>query len=925
MQLLARAPMEFTPAARKSPVVLQIPMPDGGFARFRVQQSPISLPDPSGKHSDFLSFSGQGIDDRTATLRGDISPAGFHAQIISIKETVYVDPYAANDQVNCISYYRKDLSRQGAPFQCFAGLPDSLPSFQTVPAHLRSTLPHGANGAMLSTVRAAFAATGEYTNFFRQAGDTDDQAKGRALDALKVTMNRVNGIWERDAAVRYMLLADATELSIIYPDPATDPYTNVNDAGAMATDNQTNLDNVVGDANYDMGHVVAMSGAGGVGAAGVCVTGQKAMGATASDNPVGDAFDVDYVAHEVIHQWDGSHTFNDNANGSCMGNWEQKAAYEPGSGSTVSSYAGICDSANLQKNSDDYFHGGSIVQILDYLTNNASCLAKTATGNTPPTVTAPASFTIPQTTPFTLTATASDPDGDAVTYSWEEFDLGPASPPESDDGMRPILRPYKPVTTPSRTFPSLTYILNNANAPPATFMGTSATGSVCADGTTCITGEVMPVTTRTMAFRVTVRDNRAGGGGINDATTMVNVRADSGPFVVTAPNTNVTVTGGSQLTVTWNVANTTAAPVSAANVKISYSTDGGMTFPTVLSASTPNDGTEAVTVPNGDTTTARIKVEGVDNIFFDVSDANFTVSGSGPTPTPSPSPSSSPTPTPTPASGFGNISTRLSVGTGDEVAIGGFIIAGKQTSAGAQPSAGTQPKKVIIEGKGPSLGKVDPPVPGFLADPNLELHDGTGATIASDDNWHDETNEQEIMDSGLAPTEDAESAILMTLNPGNYTAIERGANGSTGIGLVEIYDLDPTVDTTLANISTRGQVGTGDNVLIGGIIIVGTAMQRVIVRAIGPSLLNFDPPVPGALADPILELHNPDGSILATNDDWRDTQQDEIIATGLPPTDDLESAIVATLAPGPYTAIVYGFDNSTGDAVVEAYALAPAP
>jgi len=268
---------------------------------------------------------------------------------------------------------------------------------------------------------------------------------------------------------------------------------------------------------------------------------------------------------------------------------------------------------------------------------------------------------------------------------------------------------------------------------------------------------------------------------------------------------------------------------------------------------------------------------------------------------------------------LGNISTRVSVQTGDDVAIGGFIV----NAPTANPAA--QPLKVIMRGIGPSLGNANPPVAGALADPSLELHDGTGATIAMDDNWMDEPNAQEIIDSTVAPTDPAESAELMSLNPGNYTVIERGTNGGTGVGLVEVYDLDNTVDTVLANISTRGLVGTGDNVLIGGFIIVGTDMQRVILRAIGPSLLNANPPVPGALADPTLELHDSTGAIVAMNDDWRSDQEAEIIATMVPPTDDAESAIVQTLAPGNYTAIVQGFNGTTGDALVEVYAIPPAP
>ena len=884
-QLLAQAPLEFTDEARTNPAVITLPMPDGSFARFQIQESPISLPDPSGASSEFMSYSGQGIDDRTASVRLDVSPAGFHAQILSASETVYIDPYSTNDTINCISYYKSDLQRNGARPECFAPISDHFgllgtPGISRSPT-LAGLTPSAANGATLRSYRTAIAATGEYTTFFRQAGDTDDQAKARALTAIKTTMNRVNGIWGRDVAVRYVLLADVDELKIIYTDGATDPYTN-NDANKLTDENQTNLDNVITDPNYDIGHVFATS-PGGVGGGGVCLTGQKAIGATGINMPVGDAFDVDFVAHEIIHQWQGNHTFNESVAGSCTpGNRNAATAYEPGSGSTVASYAGICDPANLQASSDDYFHGGSIAEILNFAKNTATCNASTPTGNTPPTVTAPASFTIPQNTPFTLTATASDPNGDTLTYGWEEFDLGTASPPNSDDGTRPIFRPYRPATSPSRTFPSLTYILNNANNPPMTFTGTSPTGAICANGETCISGEVMPTTTRTMNFRVTVRDNRAGGGGINDATTQVNVRADSGPFVVTAPNTAVTVAGGSQLNVTWNVANTNAAPVSATNVKISLSTDGGNTFPTVLVASTANNGSATVTVPNVPTTTARIKVEAVDNIFFDISDTNFTITGNG---------------TPTV---LANISTRLPVGTGDNVLIAGFIVTGNQN------------KKVIVRAIGPSLT-----LAGKLADPTLELHDASGALLESNDNWVDSPNKQAIIDSTIPPPNDAESAIVRSVPPGNYTAIERGVNNGTGIGVVEAYDLDTAANSKLANISTRGLVQTGDNVLFAGTIVVGQASQKVIIRALGPST-----GVPGAMADPTLELHDVNGALLETNDNWVDSPNKQaIIDSTIPPPNNAESAIVRILAPGNYTAIVRGVNNSTGIAVVEVYAL----
>jgi hypothetical protein len=253
---------------------------------------------------------------------------------------------------------------------------------------------------------------------------------------------------------------------------------------------------------------------------------------------------------------------------------------------------------------------------------------------------------------------------------------------------------------------------------------------------------------------------------------------------------------------------------------------------------------------------------------------------------------------------LGNISSRVSVGTDDNVLIGGFIV------------TGTQPKQVIARAIGPSLG-----IAGQLSDPILELHDSAGAIIATNDNWQESANKQAIIDTGLAPTQDKESAILMTLAPGPYTAIVRGVNATTGIALVEVYDSDRTVDSKLGNISSRGLVQTDDNVMIGGVIILGDTDAEILVRAIGPELTAAG--VDGALEDPILELHDKDGVLITTNDDWKATQQTEIEATGLAPTDDHESAILATLSPNNYTAIVRGKNDTTGVALVEVYNTGP--
>jgi hypothetical protein len=257
-----------------------------------------------------------------------------------------------------------------------------------------------------------------------------------------------------------------------------------------------------------------------------------------------------------------------------------------------------------------------------------------------------------------------------------------------------------------------------------------------------------------------------------------------------------------------------------------------------------------------------------------------------------------------------NISTRLRVQTGDSVLIGGFIV------------TGSAPKRMIIRGIGPSLANAG--ITGFLADPALELHDSSGALLASNDNWkiNDQTHqsqEAEIRATTIPPTDDFESAIVATLAPNQgYTAIVRGQSGATGIAVVEAYDLDTAANSLLANISTRGLVETGDNVLIGGFII-GPATgfsTEVVVRGLGPSL-----PVAGALGDPTLELRDGNGAVLGANDNWKDTQQAALEATTIAPGNDLDSAIVTALAPGAYTAIVRGANNTTGVGLVEIYNL----
>ena len=615
--LLQQAPLEDQVSPQNSELVITLPMPDDKFSRFRFVESPIMEDALQAQYPDIRTYNGQGIDDPAATVRFDITPKGFHAMILSQDGSVFIDPYSKNDSDNYISYFKRDFQKEDRSFACLVGngVPNALEK-----KHLDDLL-NGENelvnyGGTLHTYRLAMAATGEYTAFH---GGT----VAGAAAAIVTTMNRVNGVYQRDLSVRMVLVANNN--NIIYTNAATDPYTNTS---SDLTANQNNITTVIGTANYDVGHLVGTGGGGVATLNSPCNAANKARGLTGSPSPVGDPFDIDYVAHEMGHQFGGNHTFNSTQDNCGGGNRAATAAYEPGSASTIQGYAGICGTQDLQRNSDDYFHIRSLEEMTTFINTNA-CDAESANGNNIPVVTAAAACTVPINTPFELTGSATDANGDALTYTWEEYDLGASTTaiPNTDasGGARPIFRSYKPaVGGATRSFPSLPFILSNTNVPPSTFAGTNSVGTVCSFGS-CLTGELLPAITRTMNFQLTARDNRAGGGAIRSANTTVTVSNTSGPFAVTSPNTAVSINGNTNQTVTWNVASTTAAPVSCANVDILLSTNGGTTFPTVLAAGTANDGTQTVLFPNAGTTTARVKIKCSTSCFFDISNVNFTM------------------------------------------------------------------------------------------------------------------------------------------------------------------------------------------------------------------------------------------------------------------------------------------------------------
>ncbi len=611
-RVLAQSPLEFSDEARNRENIIEIPTPDGKLERFKILETALLAPHVAAEFPDWKYFQAYGIDDPTATARFGITLLGFHATVFSTRGTYQIDPYQRGDVDNYITYFKRDVQRT-TNFHC--DLDEKMHEAETPTTYKFFGTPEFSHGSQIRTYRLAIAATGEYTAVF------GGQAAG--LAAVTITANRMNGIYRKDFAVGLQLVSGT---NLVYPDAATDPYTNVLNSAQLDVNN-TNINTVLGSANYDVGHLFATSNNGIAQLSSICGSG-KGRGASGQPNPQGDGFDVDYVAHEIGHQIGGNHTFNSDSN---CGSGNAAARKEPGSGVTIMSYAGICSStSNLQRNAIEIFQGHSQQEAIAFLGAGGAACGTLSGSNMIPTVTAPAAVSIPFNTPFSLTATAADGNGDPLTYVWEHNTasggLTSSYPGTTDDddtnlgASRVLMRSYLPTNSPTRTFPSLPYILNFANEAPVTYTGTSPTGSVCA--ATCITGEDLPSVARTINYRVTVRD---GQGGVADATTDVSFVNTTTPFTITSQNTAITYAGNSTQTVTWNVSGTTAAPINTANVKISFSTDGGQTFPNTLLASTPNDGTQTVTIPNISTTTGRIKVEAIGNIFFDINNASVTV------------------------------------------------------------------------------------------------------------------------------------------------------------------------------------------------------------------------------------------------------------------------------------------------------------
>jgi subtilisin-like proprotein convertase family protein len=565
----------------------KLPHPDGNLYNYRAKENSTMDPVLGNIFPEIKTYDASGVNNGS-TVKWDITPHGLHAMImIPGESTVFIDPAIKGNTQYYIVYEKKDFITTKT-FEC---------DFDLEIKKLKK--PAGGTPKMfgtcqLRTYRLALSATGEYTMFH---GGTVALAQA----AQVTSMNRVNGLYERDMAITMVIIANNN--LIVYTNAATDPFTN-GTPGTMINQNQTNTDAVIGSANYDIGHVFGTNSGGLAGLGVVCTGLQKARGVTGSAAPIGDPFDIDYVAHEIGHQFGANHTQNNNCNRN------NATAVETGSGNTIMGYAGIC-APNTQNNSNDHFSGKSLEEIsFEILSTGHTCEATTALANSAPIILSTAgNINVPISTPFALTATVSDADGDPVSYNWEQMDIEVSTqPPVATSTGGPNFRSNPSSTNPTRYFPSLASLATNG---PYTW-------------------EVLPSVARVMDFRVTVRDNSPGAGGCNDHEDItVTTVSTAGPFIVNYPTaTGISWAGASSQTVTWSVANTNVAPVACGFVDILLSTNGGLTYPTVLATNVPNDGSQVITVPNTPSTTCRIMVICSNGTFFDISNNNFTITAS---------------------------------------------------------------------------------------------------------------------------------------------------------------------------------------------------------------------------------------------------------------------------------------------------------
>jgi subtilisin-like proprotein convertase family protein len=571
----------------KSRSIVRFPNEDGFLVAYEVEEAQIFSEQLAKKYPNIKSYKGRGVENREERIRFSVSHKGIQSMITAPEKRGALFMQKVDGE-SYILYKGDDHTLKETGFICRT----TLKIMEQEPSLTAKLV----DDQILRKFRLAVAASGEYTNYH---GGT----KSDALAAINATLTRVNGVFERDLGVTLELIANTDE--VIYLDPETDPF-----SGSLSSQAQNTFTNVIGEANYDVGHLFNQrentldGNSGFIGA--VCTDNRKGSGYTTFSTPEGDAFDIDLVAHEIGHQFGANHSFSHLSEGTLV-------QVEPASGTTIMGYAGITGVNNVLANSDDYFHYVSIVQIRDYL-QTVSCGETISLTNTPPTLTPVPDYIIPKGTAFALTGNASDSDvGDVLTYTWEQIDNGVVTQatfgPTNPSGA--LFRSLPPTIAPTRYFPKLERVLSGNLTQTTPSIGEA--------------WETVPTAERDLNFSFTVRDNALEGGQLVSDEVLVSVINGAGPFEVTSLSTTTTLQAGQVQNIRWDVANTNLSPISASTVDILLSTDGGLTFPIVINENVPNDGSQLVVIPGVSTSAARIMVKASDNIFFAVNDANFTI------------------------------------------------------------------------------------------------------------------------------------------------------------------------------------------------------------------------------------------------------------------------------------------------------------
>lgn len=576
-------------ARHTQPLNIELPLPDGSTTTLALTETQLLPGTLASKYPGIRTYQVASPNDEILSGRVDMTVQGFHAMLLTKQgETLFIDPDKSLGDGYYLSYRKAD-QHSDEPFQCSS--PEAHDHEGFSPLQRRITLA-ARSVSGLTEYRIAIAATGEYTQ--KQGGTV-----AASLSAIATTLNRVNQIYETSLGIRLTLVENNDQL--IYTNANTDPYSNF-DIEAMLSENQKNIDSIIGTDHYDIGHVFGSYGGGLAYIGSTCNSSIKAMAASGINNPSHDSFDVDFVAHEIGHQFGATHTFNSNLGVCTSGARTAKTAFEPGSGSSIMSYAGGCGTDDLQLNADAMFHSGSIQQITQNITIGTAsrCGVVHAVDNSRPFVSAGSNYTIPANTPFELTGTASDPDNDNLLYSWEQLDAGSSANLGEDTGDNPLFRLTLPTPSNTRSFPARTTSLGYQSGH----------------------GETLPQTNRTLNFQLAVYDGQHDPSLDQIQLKVINTGASfklSDPAQSYARNTNITLN--------WTVADTDLAPINCTTVDLHLSGNDGYAFDTLLASGIPNSGTAIIKLPGDIPLTAfgRFKLSCSNNVFYSISSKAFTI------------------------------------------------------------------------------------------------------------------------------------------------------------------------------------------------------------------------------------------------------------------------------------------------------------